>query len=104
MGRKEYWLKTIGSSLGLFLVGTLLTALADFFLIIYIIGAVVLWVVTLMWARLRFHDAGLSGAWLLLSLVPIVGNIAVFIILVLPANTFDSYGRVPSAPQQVEVK
>lgn len=104
MGRKEYWLKTIGSSLGLFLVGTLLTSIADAFLFLYIIGAVVLWVVTLMWARLRFHDVGLSGAWLFLSLVPVIGNIAVFIILILPANTFDTYGKAPSAPQKVEVK
>lgn len=104
MGRKEYWLKTIGSSLGLFLVGSFLSYLAEFFLIVYILGAVVLWVVTLMWARLRFHDVGLSGAWLFLSLVPVIGNIAVFIILVLPANTFDTYGKGKVPQQKVDIK
>lgn len=43
------------------------------------------------WMIDRFHDVGLSGRWLWISLVPGIGSVCVFVILWLPTGQFDSY-------------
>lgn len=46
---------------------------------------------SVFWTIQRFHDVGLSGAWIVLCLVPIIGQLALIVITLLPANTFHSY-------------
>ncbi|MGP9761254.1 DUF805 domain-containing protein [Corynebacterium sp. AOP12-C2-36] len=40
---------------------------------------------SLLWRRL--HDAGFSGLWFFISVIPIIGGIVVFIMLLLPTRT-----------------
>lgn len=48
----------------------------------------------------RFHDVGLSGWWYLVGFVPIVGGIAVMVVLFLPTNTFDQYDTYDEVAEQ----
>jgi len=44
----------------------------------------------------RLHDTGRSGWWLLISLIPLIGTIWLFILLVLDSNPGDNkYGPNP---------
>ena len=46
----------------------------------------------------RLHDSGRSGWWMLISLLPIIGFIILFIFLALPSDGPNDYGPAPGSP------
>jgi uncharacterized membrane protein YhaH (DUF805 family) len=46
----------------------------------------------------RFHDIGKSGWWLLISLIPVIGWIAVIYFAAQPSDGPNQYGEGPLAP------
>ncbi|MGP9761246.1 DUF805 domain-containing protein [Corynebacterium sp. AOP12-C2-36] len=87
--RGEYWCFFLFT----FLASSLLSVLATLFIsaefanklsVIFFLMFVVP-TLSLLWRRL--HDAGFAGPWFFLSLIPVLGGLAVFIMLMLPTRT-----------------
>lgn len=93
LSRSEYWVRIIGTSVLAMVLPIVLLLTSIYLFNLILIGIVALAVVQWIWAVQRFHDVGLSGAWLLLNFIPVIGNLAVFIMLCLPSDTFHTYGN-----------
>ena len=91
LSRSEYWTKTIGMAALLMFGGVLGIAAGEVMLLAVMFAGFILSIAQIVWAVQRFHDVGLSGAWILLNFLPVVGNLVVLIILCLPSDTFDTY-------------
>ena len=52
---------------------------------------------TLSCAARRLHDTGRSGWWQLLSLLPLIGGLVLFVFLVLDGESENNYGDNPKA-------
>ncbi len=92
--RVEYW-KIMAVMIVIFLLvqpipNFIVHSLPEILAIILIGGGA--WIFfSVFWTTQRFQDVGLSGAWIVLCLVPIIGQLALIVITLLPANTFHSY-------------
>ena len=90
-GRKEYWLFTLGQ----FVIGFLLAMLIPVLYLVFVFGTLL---PVLAVAVRRLHDTNRSGWWCFIVLVPLVGNIAMFVFLVLEGTSGDNdYGPNPLA-------
>ena len=80
--RKEFWyfaLIHIGVALTLLLVGELLAAgLGSALYLLYILVTLIPWLAV---TTRRLHDTGRSGWYVLMSLIPLVGNIILLVAL-----------------------
>jgi uncharacterized membrane protein YhaH (DUF805 family) len=89
--RKEYWLFALGQ----FVIGFLLALLIPVLYFVFLLGTLV--PILAVWVR-RLHDTNRSGWWCFIVLVPLVGNIAMFVFLVLEGTSGDNdYGPNPLA-------
>lgn len=78
-GRKVYWLFVLNNFIVSFILGLISSTLSYIFSIVVLLPALGILV-------RRLHDAGFSGWWALLLLVPVVGWIAVVILACLPSK------------------
>ena len=98
--RSEYWFFI----LFVWIFDTI-TSLADMIIfdepvgegLLYLIGSLVLIVPLLSVEVRRLHDTGRSGWWILISLIPCIGVILLFVWCVLEGNAHvNAYGDVPT--------
>src|SRR6516225_4086946 len=100
--RKEYWMFVL-LSIGIYLIASMLDGIAGMNGIIArtygpitALVALALLVPTLAVSIRRLHDSDRSGWWLLLGLVPMVGEIIVLIFMVLKGTPgANSFGADP---------
>ncbi len=78
-GRKVYWLWVLNCFIVSFIIGLISSTLSYIFSLAILIPSLAILV-------RRLHDAGFSGWWALLLLVPVVGWIAVVILALLPSK------------------
>lgn len=104
LSRKNYWLFVLAECLliiGVYLVFLILAALAGFDeeagIALLLVGLIWLYVIILATllpmlsaGSRRLQDAGYSGLFLLLQLIPYLGSIAVFIMTLLPGTKGDN--------------
>lgn len=95
LDRLQYWTRAILGVAALLCITMFGWVLGELGLILIAFSWIAFPIVEVVWAVRRFHDAGLSGAWLLLNAVPFFGNIPVLIILLLPTGSFDRYDKQP---------
>lgn len=104
--RAEYWkamLLVLGITVGLVVVGGILTRVANQFGFIVAMGAWCLWLLSILVPSItaqirRLHDAGWSAWWVLLNLVKYkgIGPLVVLVLLCLPGKKeANKYGPVP---------
>lgn len=98
MSRKEYWIKYIASLIVTSMVVVMQIGLLYafeggglFFIPIALILILGISILQIVWMVRRLHDVGLSGVWVLLGFLPAIGNIAVLIMTLLPADSFDMW-------------
>ncbi len=73
----------------------ILTGIADFFFIFYVLYALALIIPGLAIAIRRLHDTGKSGWMILLGLIPFVGFIILIVFYVQPSDGPNTYGAGP---------
>ncbi|PIR58168.1 MAG: DUF805 domain-containing protein [Parcubacteria group bacterium CG10_big_fil_rev_8_21_14_0_10_38_31] len=99
--RAEYWYFLLTNFLvfiGLGIVNAIVDNKLSFFGIFYIriLYSLAIFIPSLAVGVRRLHDTGRSGWWLLISLIPLIGTIWLFILLVLDSNPGDNkYGPNP---------
>lgn len=96
LDRLRYWTRSILGVAVLLCITIFGWVLGELGLTLIAFSWIAFPIVQLVWAVRRFHDAGLSGAWLLLNAVPFFGNVLVLILLLLPTETFDGYDKQPA--------
>jgi uncharacterized membrane protein YhaH (DUF805 family) len=102
-GLGEFWWFALASFviyIGLFIVGGILGAIADFFLVLlsiaYFVYAIGIIIPSLAVAVRRLHDTGRSGWWYFIGLVPFVGWIILLVFLASRGNPGpNEYGPEP---------
>jgi uncharacterized membrane protein YhaH (DUF805 family) len=85
--RTEYWMFALVNlvvSLVLYIL-TFATHSGFFLVLVFLYGLAVLLPSLAVFVR-RLHDIGMSAWWILISLVPLVGGIVLFVFSVLPGN------------------
>ena len=93
--RSEYWWFFLFSLIVL-QVAAVLDAVTGLF-IFYLTAALVLMIPTLSVCVRRFHDFGMSGWWILIVLIPIIGSLVVLIWTASEGNPFpNQYGTIPT--------
>lgn len=105
--RKEYWMFFLFNTLfgvGLIFIGSMLGVLIsggdeDVAISIgyglYFLYALAIFIPGLAVCVRRLHDVGKSGWWFLISLVPFIGGIWLFVLLVTDSEDENQYGRYP---------
>lgn len=98
MSRKEYWIKYIAAMIVVAMIIVMQVGLIYAFsevglYFIPIAGILILGIsiLQLVWMVRRLHDVGLSGVWVLLGFLPAIGGLAVLIMALLPADSFDMW-------------
>ncbi len=94
--RSEFW----WFQLFVFLINAILSALG--FLTLQSLVGLALFMPGLAAACRRLHDSGRTGWWLLLILVPVVGWIILFVLLVLAPTDKDDDGEGSMALERIE--
>jgi uncharacterized membrane protein YhaH (DUF805 family) len=102
--RKEYWMFTL-LAIGIYIVASILDRIAGMngmiagrYGPITVLVALGLLVPSLAVSIRRLHDSDRSGWWLLLGLVPMVGEIIVLVFMVLKGTRGDNrFGADPKA-------
>lgn len=93
--RAEYWTFWFINScitLGLRLLGMA----SPIFIVILAIYALIILIPSLAVLVRRLHDTGRSGLWILISLVPIIGGIWLFVLTVIDSHEgSNEYGQCP---------
>ncbi|HXK52365.1 DUF805 domain-containing protein [Candidatus Nomurabacteria bacterium] len=105
-GRSEYWmfqLINVGIYFALaFVMGVssnINTNLGAIFSIVYYVYMFAVLIPSIAVSVRRLHDTNKSGWLLLLSLIPFIGGIIVFVFTVLPSDAGpNAYGEAPAAP------
>lgn len=108
--RKEFWLgfaalwvlyyaafSTIYAIFILCITGISRTALnsevlADAFIILYIVAGLTIFTVSIALNTRRLHDIGKSGWWQLISFIPLIGGLVLFIWFLRPSDGDNKYG------------
>ena len=108
--RKEFWLGVAALWLGyyaafsmiyaiflFFIAGISRTALngdvlADAFIVLYLVTGLTIFLVSAALNARRLHDIGKSGWWQLLSLIPLIGSLILFIWFLRPSDGDNQYG------------
>jgi len=83
--RKEYWMFVLGNlivSILLIIVGGIL-GIRGFLTLLYSLG---IFIPCLALTIRRLHDTDRSGWWLLISLIPLLGGLVLFVFMVLPGT------------------
>ena len=78
-GRKVFWLFVLNCIIVSFILGLIWSTLATIFSLIVLLPSLGILV-------RRLHDAGFSGWWALLLLIPFIGVIAVLIMACFPSK------------------
>jgi uncharacterized membrane protein YhaH (DUF805 family) len=104
LGVAEFWwfyLLDILIMLAIFVVGFAFFRTRDGAMVLGGIYALILLLPSLAAEVRRLHDTGLSGWWLLLSLIPYLGGFIILILLMMPSKPtgerFGSYTDNPNA-------
>ena len=112
--RKEYWMTVLWSVISVFVSAGVVLILKLpmglpffvqevilgwlFYIILIMIVLFVIWsfLVFLALGVRRIHDIGLSGWWIFIDLIPVIGVIVIFIFTVIKGNAGDNkYGPDP---------
>lgn len=85
VSRRQYWMFTLYSSLISFVIGFIggLIPLLSIFSLIYVFAIIV---PSVCLAIRRMHDINLSGWFLLMSVIPFVGGLALLFLVCLPGD------------------
>ncbi len=104
--RKQFWLWTLWTFI-IYIVFQILIAitgamdlngLSSLFLVILGLFSLAILLPNITISVRRLHDTGRSGWWLLISLVPFIGGIILFIFYLLPGTPEENrFGTVPQA-------
>jgi uncharacterized membrane protein YhaH (DUF805 family) len=102
--RKEYWMFSL-LNLGIVFVCAMFSAgessTAAVMLVLYLLLAVVPY---LALSVRRLHDIGVSGWLLLISIIPYVGGLALFVLTIIPGKQGDNkYGQDPKYGSDTDV-
>lgn len=96
LSRTDYWMRmaivTLSEIGGFFLVmfiSNVIPSLGFSAMMLYGVLNIVILVVTPFWSLYRLHDVGLNGLFMFLNFFPGFGSLMMFVILLLPRNTFD---------------
>ena len=96
-GRPEYWWFVLANVIIYVVLAILANAAGTFFSVLLILYAVALFLPSLGLSIRRLHDTNRTGWWLLVGLVPLIGDI---VLLVFYASAGDSgqnqYGVAPA--------
>lgn len=85
--RSDYWLRTTLPLVGIMIVLAILMAVTSDehgnspFTIVYFLFVLFSIVPSLAVSIKRFHDRDMTGWWVLMSLIPIVGSIFIFVVV-----------------------
>lgn len=93
--RKEYWLFTLINGI-IYLLLALLMNVADALSIIFLLYYLGVLIPSIAVTIRRLHDIGKSGWWILISFIPVVGGIILFIFTLLDSQMeSNQYGANP---------
>ena len=85
--RTEYWMYgLVNFVIALVLFVLTFATHSTFFVLLIVLYELAVLVPSLAVLVRRLHDIGMSGWWILISLVPFVGSIVLFVFTVLPGN------------------
>lgn len=91
--RREYWLFALTNSIVIGIL-SILGAYLDLPFISYIYALAVI-IPSIAVCIRRLHDIDKSGKWFLISFVPIIGTIWLFILCCMDSDTDNKYGESP---------
>lgn len=95
--RKEYWMFTLINGI-IYLLLALLMNVADALSIIFLLYYLGVLIPSIAVTIRRLHDIGKSGWWILISFIPIVGGIILFIFTLLDSQMeSNQFGANPKA-------
>ena len=103
--RTEYWLFVIVNAILVSLLGGMSVLIRsgesdptlDPMFYIYIAFNIAIFLPTLAVTVRRLHDSGKTGLWILIGLVPIIGEVVLFVLMLLGSQKSDNkYGPVPA--------
>lgn len=93
--RREYWLFALANVI-VVIVLAILSAVSNLFFVLLVLYYVAVIVPTLAVAVRRLHDVGMSGWFILISLVPFVGGLILLWFTVQDSQNFaNQYGPSP---------
>tara|TARA_B100001971_G_C18102402_1_gene489613 strand:+ start:433 stop:840 length:408 start_codon:yes stop_codon:yes gene_type:complete len=107
--RQEYWMFVLFNLIfiiAIALVSGVLAGLLDApgFMFLYIIYVLAVFIPSLAVAVRRLHDVGKSGWFYLISLIPLIGGIWLFVLFVTEGDKgANQYGPDPKAPNAEEI-
>ena len=84
--RKNFWLYFLFTMVGITILGFLTVLISSVFLWLFILYALFLLLPTLSIAGRRLHDANFSAWWLLLILIPTLGQVVLLVLYALPST------------------
>ncbi len=87
--RKDYWMFVL-----IYILISIAVSLLESMLGISFLGIILslaLFIPSISYACRRLHDTGRSGWWQLLGLIPVLGWIAIIILLCMPSNPDSQY-------------
>ncbi|WP_117161705.1 DUF805 domain-containing protein [Paraliobacillus sp. X-1268] len=93
--RKEYWIFTlINTIIGIIL--TSLQSISELFVVLTVLYSLFVLIPGIAVTVRRFHDIGRSGFWILISFIPLVGSIILFVFTLLDSEQGENkYGPNP---------
>ena len=95
--RSEFWWWTLAYFIAyavIMLVGSVIN-MGELFAGIFALGLII---PNLAVSVRRFHDIGKSGWWILISIIPLIGLIAIIYFFTRPSDGPNQYGEGPLAP------
>jgi len=112
IGRLRYLAWSLASFLAigipLFVATSLLakisSSLSALAMLLFVAGGIVLIVCSFRFAIQRLHDLGLSGWWVLLHFVPIIGGILPILLIILPGSSKRNIYGPPPPPNSLAVQ
>jgi uncharacterized membrane protein YhaH (DUF805 family) len=95
--RSAYWWWALFGFLAV-VAGYIVDAILGTGFVFYAIVALALLLPNLAVTVRRLHDTGRSGWWILISLIPIVGGIVLFVFMLLASDGPNQWGNAPDSP------
>lgn len=88
--RKEYWYFVLFN----FIFGAFLSIFKNYFLLPYVVYALIVFIPGVSLSVRRLHDVGVSGWWLFVLFIPYIGILILFVLYILPTKIENKYNNV----------